>query len=44
LLTGSLAVMVALLLLLEYQLETPFEGVDAIEPTAMRVVIQELQH
>jgi len=43
LLTGSLAVMVALLLLLEYQLETPFEGIDAIEPTAMRVVIQELQ-
>lgn len=43
LLTGSLAVMVSLLLLLEYQLETPFEGVDAIEPTAMQVVIQELQ-
>lgn len=43
LLTGSLAVMVALLLLLEFQLETPFEGVDAIEPTAMQVVIQELE-
>ena len=43
LLTGSLAVMVSLLLLLEYQLETPFEGIDAIEPTAMRVVIQELE-
>ena len=43
LLTGSLAVMVSLLLLLEYQLETPFEGVDAIEPTAMQVVLDELE-
>ena len=43
LLTGSLAVMVSLLLLLEFQLETPFEGIDAIEPTAMQVVIRELQ-
>ena len=43
LLTGCLAVMVSLLLLLEYQLETPFEGIDAIEPNAMQVVIQELQ-
>ncbi len=43
LLTGSMAVMVALLLLLEYQRETPFEGIDAIEPTTMQVVIQELQ-
>jgi hypothetical protein len=43
LLTGSLAVMVSLLLLLEFQLETPFEGIDAIEPTAMQVVIQELE-
>lgn len=43
LLTASLAVMVGLLLLLEYQLETPFEGIDAIEPTAMQVVIKELQ-
>jgi hypothetical protein len=44
LLTGSLAVMIALLLLLEFQLETPFEGIDAIEPTAMQVVIAELEH
>ena len=43
LLTSSLAVMVSLLLLLEYQLETPFEGIDAIEPTAMQVVIKELE-
>jgi hypothetical protein len=43
LLTGSLAVMVSLLLLLEYQLETPFEGIDAIAPTAMQVVIEELE-
>ncbi|MCA9863708.1 MAG: DUF4239 domain-containing protein [Thermomicrobiales bacterium] len=43
LLTGSLAVMVSLLLLLEYQLETPFEGIDAIEPNAMQVVIAELE-
>ena len=43
LLTSSLAVMVALLLLLEYQLESPFEGIDAIAPTAMRVVIAELE-
>lgn len=43
LLTGSLAFMVALLLLLEFQLETPFQGIDAIPPTAMQVVIRELQ-
>jgi hypothetical protein len=43
LLTGSLAVMVSLLLLLIVQLETPFEGIDAIEPTAMNVVIQSLE-
>jgi hypothetical protein len=43
LLTGSLAVMVSLLLLLEFQLESPFDGIDAIEPTAMQVVIKELE-
>lgn len=43
LLTASLAVMVSLLLLLEFQLETPFEGIDAIEPTAMQVAIKELE-
>jgi hypothetical protein len=42
LLTASLAVLVALLLLLEYQLQTPFAGVDAIEPTAMQLVLSEL--
>jgi hypothetical protein len=42
LLTASLAVLVALLLLLEYQLQTPFAGVDAIEPTAMQLVLTEL--
>ena len=40
--TASLATLVALLLLLQYQLETPFEGVAAIEPTAMELVISEI--
>lgn len=42
LLTASLAVLVALLLLLEFQLQTPFAGADAIEPTAMQLVLTEL--
>jgi hypothetical protein len=42
LITGSLALLVALLLLLEYQLQTPFAGVDAIEPTAMQLVLEDL--
>ena len=42
LMTASLAMLVALLLLLEYQLETPFEGISAIEPTAMEFVIAEI--
>ena len=37
LMTASLATLVALLLLLEYQLDTPYEGVSAIEPTAMEL-------
>jgi hypothetical protein len=42
LMTGSLATLVALLLLLNYQLETPFAGVSAIEPTAMELVRTEI--
>jgi hypothetical protein len=38
-----LAVLVALLLLLEYQLETPYQGVDSIGPTAMQIVLDELR-
>lgn len=40
--TASLAVLVALLLLLEYDLETPFDGVDAIPPTSMQLVLSTL--
>lgn len=43
LLTGSLALMLSLLLLLEFQLESPFTGIDAIEPVAMQMVLDELQ-
>jgi len=42
LMTASLATLVALLLLLEYQLDTPYEGVSAIEPTAMQLVRTEI--
>lgn len=42
LMTASLATLVALLLLLEYQLDTPYEGVSAIEPTAMESVRTEI--
>lgn len=42
LMTAALATLVALLLLLEYQLETPYEGVAAIEPTAMELVSAEI--
>ena len=42
LMTASLATLVALLLLLEYQLDTPFEGVSAIGPTAMELVRTEI--
>ena len=38
----SLAVLVALLLLLQYQLGMPFQGVSAIEPTAMELVLAEI--
>jgi hypothetical protein len=40
--TASLAVLVALLLLLIYQLGRPFQGVSAIEPTAMELVLTEI--
>lgn len=40
--TASLAVLVALLLLLEYDLETPFDGVDAIPSTSMQLVLNTL--
>jgi hypothetical protein len=39
----SLAVLVALLLLLQYQLGLPFQGVSAIEPTAMELVLGEIE-
>jgi hypothetical protein len=42
LMTASLATLIALLLLLEYQLDTPYEGVSAIEPTAMELVRTEI--
>ncbi len=42
LMTASLAILVALLLLLEFELETPFDGVDAIQPTAMSLVLDML--
>ena len=35
LMTASFATLAALLLLLQYELENPFEGVSAIEPTVM---------
>ncbi|MDF3017181.1 MAG: hypothetical protein K0R44_2406 [Thermomicrobiales bacterium] len=42
LMTASLATLVALLLLLEYQLDTPYGGVSPIEPTAMELVRAEI--
>ena len=42
LMIASLAVLVALLLLLQFQLGKPFEGVSAIEPTAMELVLAEI--
>jgi hypothetical protein len=40
--TASLATLVALLLLLQYQLENPFDGESAIQPTAMQFVLNEI--
>ena len=42
LMIASLATLVALLLLLEYQLDTPYEGVSAIELTVMQLVRTEI--
>ena len=42
LMTASLATLIALLLLLNFQLETPFAGVSAIQPTAMELVRAEI--
>ena len=42
LMTASLATLIALLLLLNFQLERPFAGVSAIEPTAMELVRTEI--
>jgi hypothetical protein len=42
LMIASLAVLVALLLLLQFQLGMPFQGVVAIEPTAMELVLAEI--
>lgn len=42
LMTSSLAVLVAMLLLLEYQLDSPFQGVNSIRPTAMRSVLADM--
>ena len=39
---ASLATLVALLLLLEYWLDSPHRGVTAIEPTAMELVRTEI--
>jgi hypothetical protein len=38
----SLAVLVVLLLLLQFQLGMPFQGISAIEPTAMELVLAEI--
>ena len=42
LMIASLAVLVTLLLLLQFQLGMPFQGVSAIKPTAMRLVLAEI--
>jgi hypothetical protein len=42
LMIASLAVLVTLLLLLQFQLGMPFQGVSAIEPTAMELVLAEI--
>jgi hypothetical protein len=42
LMTTSLALLIALLLLLQYQLGMPFQGASAIEPTAMELVLVEI--
>jgi hypothetical protein len=39
---ASLVVLVALLLLLQFQLGMPFQGISAIGPTAMQLVLAEI--
>ncbi len=43
LLTSSLAVLIALLLLLVSQLQTPFLGIDSVPPVAMQEVLDDMQ-
>src|SRR5829696_2834002 len=43
LMIASLAVLVTLLLLLQFQLGMPFQGISAIEPTAMKLVLAEIE-
>jgi hypothetical protein len=43
LMTSSLAVLIALLLLLAYELETPFAGFASVEPTAMEFALNEIE-
>ena len=43
LMIASLAVLVTLLLLLQFQLGMPFQGVSAIKPTAMKLVLAEIE-
>jgi hypothetical protein len=40
--TASLALLISLLLLLQAQLASPFQGIAAIEPTAMELVLAEI--
>jgi hypothetical protein len=40
--TASLTVLIAVLLLLQYLLEMPFQGATAIEPTPMNLVLLEI--
>lgn len=43
LMTSSLAVLIALLLLLTYELEAPFTGSAALDPTAMEFALNEIE-
>jgi hypothetical protein len=43
LMTSSLAVLIALLLLVAYELDTPFSGLSAVEPTAMEFALHEIK-
>ncbi len=43
LMTTSLALLVSVLLLLNFRLETPFQGITALQPTAMELTLAELE-